>query len=156
MTIKFKRLHDDAVLPTKGSMEAACHDLVITQIDHPDGQGTMIVKYGFSTEIEKGYKAVIVPRSSFTLKGWVMQNSPGQIDSDYRGEWMTKFEAIPQSIGVTYAVKDPFHKYSLFPYKIGDRVTQCYIEKVIDVKWEETKELEITERGAGGFGSTNN
>lgn len=155
--VKFKQINDKAVLPVKGSKDAACFDLTIANIAFI-GKNRVTVHLGFSTEIEPGYKAVIVPRSSFTQKGWIMQNSPGQIDSDYRGEWMIKFEAIPTSMG-SYT-DDPFLpgalelKYSKFPYKVGDRVAQCYLEKVESVDWEEQSELQTTDRGEGGFGST--
>ena len=142
--IKIKKLYLDTVLPKKGSNYACCYDVVANQIDFID-DNKVIVKLGFSTDIPNNYKGVIVPRSSFTHKGWVMQNSPGQIDSDYRGEWMIKFEALLDEWGETYPT---------FPYKKGDRVAQIFFEKVESIYWEEVKELNTTVRNNGGFGST--
>jgi dUTP pyrophosphatase len=69
-----------------------------------------------------------------------MNNSIGIIDSDYRGEWMCIFT--------------PIGNYSQFPYSVGERVAQIYFEKVEDVEFVDANELESSERGTGGFGST--
>lgn len=139
INIKFKKINENAIIPYKGSKNAACFDLVATEVLI---QGNLVtVSFGFSTEIPKGYKAVIVPRSSLTGTDWIMQNSPGQIDSDYRGTWFVKFKNIS------------FSKHE-FPYQEGNRVAQCYFEQVIEAEFIEEKELEMTERNDGGFGST--
>lgn len=152
--IKFKRLHPKAQIPQYQSDGAACVDLVITEIDYID-ENKVTVKFGFSAEIPDGYKVVVQPRSSFTHKGWVMQNSPGQIDSDYRGEWMSKFEAIPTGIELRGLNNHPVLSYDVFPYKVGDRTIQASIEVNIHMKFKEVEDLSITLRGEGGFGSTN-
>jgi len=148
MNIKIKRLHEDVKLPTRGSTEAACFDLYAYDINSLK-DNVMEVSYGISLEIPKGYKAVIVPRSSFTGLGWIMANSPAQIDSDYRGELKSRFQGFmyPKS-AYEHAMSRPF------PYYIGDRCAQLYIEKVIDIDFIETEELSETERGELGFGST--
>lgn len=145
--IKFKKLHDDAVIPKHATPGSACVDLVATDIEYVE-ENKVVVKYGFATEIPEGYKVFVMPRSSFTHKGWVIQNSPGVIDSDYRGEWMSKFEAIP------VGVKDGILLYEDFPYKKGDRVAQCSIEVNIHMAYKEVKDLSQTIRSTGGFGST--
>lgn len=145
--IKFKKLHDDAVIPKHATPGSACVDLVATDIEYVE-ENKVVVKYGFATEIPEGYKVFVMPRSSFTHKGWVMQNSPGVIDSDYRGEWMSKFEAIP------VGVKDGILLYEDFPYKKGDRVAQCSIEVNIHMAYKEVQDLSQTIRSTGGFGST--
>lgn len=150
--IKIKKLYLDTVLPKKGSEHAACYDVVAREIIHNENNYNLVtVKLGFATDIPNGYKGVIVPRSSFTHKGWVMQNSPGQVDSDYRGEWMIKFEAnrnnnIPRNGSNLAGPK--------FPYKVGDRCAQIFFEKVEPIYWEETETLNDTVRNHGGFGST--
>lgn len=149
MKIKFKKLHPNAVIPKQMTEGAACADVIATEI-LSEGYGAVTVKLGFSTEIPQGYKAVMSPRSSFTHQGWTLQNSPCQIDSDYRGEWMIKFEGIP-----TYINDQGYLKYDSFPYNVGDRVAQMWIEKVIDFEFQEVEVLSKTERGTGGFGSTN-
>lgn len=145
--IKIKKLYLNTVLPIKGSEHAACYDVVAREvIDNHNGKVT--VKLGFATDIPNGYKGVIVPRSSFTQKGWVMQNSPGQVDSDYRGEWMIKFESIPYNATWTHGINPKF------PYKEGERCAQIFFEKVENIYWEETETLNNTVRNNGGFGST--
>lgn len=146
MKVKIKKIHPNAIIPKFTTEGAACMDVVATEVNIK--KRIAEVKLGFSTEIPRGYKAVMSPRSSFTHQGWVLQNSPCQIDSDYRGEWMIKFEAIP-----TYFQFSEM-SYHLFPYKVGDRVAQMWLEKVVEFKFEEVNELSETERGSGGFGST--
>ena len=145
--IKFKKEHPDAVIPKHATPGSACVDLVATDVEYLE-ENKVVVKYGFSTEFGDGYKILVMPRSSFTHKGWVMQNSPGVIDSDYRGEWMSKFEAIP------IRMKDGIMVYEDFPYKKGDRVAQASIEVNIHMAYREVEDLSQTIRGTGGYGST--
>ena len=144
LKVKFKKLNADAKLPVKGSLEAACYDVYAHSITETNGK--VKVGLGFKTEIPKGYKGIIVPRSNLTKHYWVLNHSFGVVDSDYRGEWMAIFTSI-------YGA--PFlNEYQPFPYKIGERVAQIYFEKVVDVEFEEVEHLDSSERGEGGFGST--
>lgn len=133
-------------LPLKGSKFAACADVYAVNIIVKDNLAT--IDLGFALDIPEGYKVVLVPRSSFTQKGWVMQNSPAQIDSDYKGEIKLKFEGM---FG-PFSIIDRFSNE--FPYKVGDRVAQMFLEKVIDYEFEEVEELSESERNTGGFGSS--
>jgi dUTP pyrophosphatase len=135
-------------ISTKGS---AGFDLVISEIEHVS-ENKVIVKYGISSEFSSTYKVLIMPRSSFTHKSWVMQNSPAVIDSDFRGEWMSKFEAIP--IGITTKLSGFKLKYSEFPYEVGDRITQAVLSKNIKPVFIPKATLSTTDRDNGGFGST--
>lgn len=137
LRVKINLIDETAKLPVKGSLHAACYDVYAHSIKH-DG-GKVKVGLGFKTEIPEGYKGIIVPRSNLTKYNWVMNNSFGVIDADYRGEWMVIFTSIGPNTG--------------FPYTIGDRVAQIYFEKVEDVTFIE-EELSQTDRGSGGFGST--
>jgi len=153
--LKFKELHPNAVIPQYGSHGAACVDLVVTEIEYID-EDKVELKFGFSAEIPDGYKVYLMPRSSFTHKGWVMQNSPGVIDSDYRGEWKVRFQAIPINVYLD-DYGNPKLLYESCPYKVGDRAVQASLEVNIHMKFIKTKkdeELSITIRGEGGFGST--
>ena len=140
LKVKFKKLHADTKLPVKGSLDAACFDVYAHSTER-DYDGLLTYKLGFSTEIPKGWMAVVVPRSNLSKQKWILGNSLGIIDSDYRGEWMVKMRAIG-------------HTYGPAPYKVGERVAQIYFQKVVDVEFEEVEELSNTERGEGGFGST--
>lgn len=144
LKVKFKKLHEGVQLPYKGSVDAACFDVYAHSISYNDNfPRKAFVGLGFATEIPKGYRGVIVPRSNLTKHYWMMNNSMGIIDSDYRGEWMSVFTNITDNAWL----------YP-FPYKEGERVAQIYFEKIQDVEFEEVEELNESDRGIGGFGST--
>jgi len=140
LVVNFKKLHADTKLPVKGSSSAACFDVYATSmtLDH---KGVVTYGLGFATEIPEGWRGVIVPRSNIAKHPWVLANSIGIVDSDYRGEWMVKFKCISDEL-------------KALPYSVGDRVAQIYFEKNVDVAFAEVEELDQTGRGDGGFGST--
>jgi dUTP pyrophosphatase len=140
LKVKFKKLYADTKLPIKGSDGAACYDVYAHSVDR-DYSGLIIYKLGFSTEIPKGYMGIVVPRSNLSNHKWMLGNSVGIIDSDYRGEWMVKLRSLE---GV----------FTEAPYKEGERIAQIYFQKILDVEIEEVDNLSETERGSGGFGST--
>jgi dUTP pyrophosphatase len=150
--VKFKQIHPNAVIPEYKTHGAACVDLVITEIEYID-EDRVIVKYGFAAEIPDGYKVTIQPRSSFTSEDWVMQNSPGIIDSDYRGEWITKFRAFPIRL-IVWGGEIKGLEYPPFPWKVGDRIVQASIDVNIHMKFKKVEELSTTIRGEGSFGHT--
>jgi dUTP pyrophosphatase len=139
LTVKFKKLHADVKLPIKGSSHAACYDVYAHSVSNMS-DGKIKVGLGFATEIPVGWKGIIVPRSNLTKYTWVLNNSFGVIDSDYRGEWMAIFTPIGYNVG--------------FPYQVGDRVAQIFFDKVEEVELLEVDSLEDSDRGTGGFGST--
>jgi len=142
LKVKFKKLNDDVKLPVKGSSHAACFDVYAHSITNMN-DGKVKVGLEFATEIPIGWKGSIVPRSNLTKHNWVLNNSIGVIDSDYRGEWMAIF--TPIQIGSI--VPD-------FPYEIGERVAQIFFDKVEEVELLQVDSLEDSNRGTGGFGST--
>lgn len=99
-----------------------------------------LVPTGLFIELQEGYEAQIRPRSGIALKrGLTMLNSPGTIDSDYRGEIkciVVNLSNEPQTI-------EP-----------GERIAQMVVARYEQIVWEEVSELNASERGAGGFGST--
>lgn len=141
MEVLFKKLHPDAQIPKRGSAQAAGLDL--TAIDN----GTIypgkwqLVKTGLSMQFsEPWWEAQIRPRSGLAFKqGVTVLNSPGTIDSDYRGE-----------IGVLLINHGPYP----FDYKKGDRIAQMVIAQVSLTQPHEISDLSETDRGEGGFGST--
>jgi dUTP pyrophosphatase len=99
-----------------------------------------LVPTGLFIELPLGYEAQVRPRSGLAIKqGITCLNSPGTIDSDYRGE--IKVILINLSEG----------EQTLHP---GDRIAQMVIGPVVQVSWEPVGEIEVTTRGAGGFGHT--
>lgn len=140
LVVNFKKLVEEARLPVKGSSSAACYDVYATSLTLDESR---VATYGlgFATEIPKGWRGVIVPRSNISKHPWVLANSIGIVDSDYRGEWMVKFKCVSNFIEST-------------PYLVGERVAQIYFAKNEDIAFAEMEELDQTERGQGGFGST--
>ena len=159
MKIKFKKIHQNAVLPKQGSEHACGWDVVCTEIIQLD-KDCIQCKLGWAAEIPIGYKLALVPRSSFTKYKWIQQNSPGQGDSDFRGEYSYVFRAIPDGVeqrGGDYGSSVYWElSYPLFPYKVGERIGQVFIEEVIEMEPEWVDELSETVRNDGGFGSTGN
>ncbi|UCA45228.1 dUTP diphosphatase [Pseudochrobactrum sp. XF203] len=99
-----------------------------------------LVPTGLIFELEEGYEAQIRPRSGLAFKhGITCLNTPGTIDSDYRGE----VKVLLINLG-----DDDFR------IKRGMRIAQAVISPVVQVEIEERSEVGVTERGAGGFGST--
>lgn len=145
MTIlKIKKLNNYLDLPlpkyeTKGSAGmdlVACIDEDITL---KSGE-IKLVKTGISIALEQGYEAQIRPRSGLALKnGITVLNSPGTIDSDYRGEIC--------AILINHSSQD-------FVISRGMRIAQMVISQYQQAKIEVVEELDETKRGAGGFGST--
>lgn len=101
---------------------------------------TVLVPTGISIQLPEGFEAQVRPRSGLAVKHQIgILNSPGTIDSDYRGEVriiLTNFGAHP------------------FVIRRGDRIAQMIIQRYARVEWEEVDGLNETVRGAGGFGHT--
>jgi dUTP pyrophosphatase len=99
-----------------------------------------LIRTGLFIELPAGFEAQIRPRSGMALKeGITVLNTPGTIDADYRGE-----------IGVILANLSN----QVVEIKDGDRICQMVVAKHETVSWEAVEELEVSERGAGGFGHT--
>lgn len=149
MEIKIKPLYPEVKLPISATEYAACYDVHAHSIKtHLSDPYKIVVGLGFATEIPQGYKGIIVPRSNITRYNWVLNNSFGVIDADYRGEWMAVFTII-NHLGV-----NPITLMREFPYSVGDRIAQIYFDKVTPVTFTTVTELQNSNRGEGGFGST--
>ncbi|BAV94836.1 dUTP diphosphatase [Ichthyobacterium seriolicida] len=100
----------------------------------------LIVKTGLSIELPQGLEAQIRPRSGLAIKsGITVLNSPGTIDSDYRGEICVVLINLSSDV---------------FEIKNGDRIAQMVIAKYEKVSWDKVEVISETQRGGGGFGST--
>jgi dUTP pyrophosphatase len=156
MKVKIKKLHKDAVLPKQATELAAGHDVIATEIIQ-EADDFVVCKLGFALTPPPGYKVVLVPRSSLTKTKWILQNSPGQGDEDFTGEYQYRFRAIPDKIKLElnkFTRSKSELIYPLFPYNVGDRIGQIFLEEVIKFEFEEVSELSDTERGSNGWGST--
>jgi dUTP pyrophosphatase len=145
--IRFLRLREDAKLPEYKTFGSAGFDLYAA-IDKPivmDPGEIRIIPLGFATEIPEGWQVAIRSRSGMASKGVFVVNSPGTIDSDYRGEW---------KVMLTFVA--PHYDTGSFTFTIspGDRIAQGVLEPVYYARFKEVSELAETTRGAGGFGST--
>lgn len=148
MLIKVKKLHPDARLPIYATPGSAGADL-FAHILNDAGRRTSVRLYpgerrlvgtGLAFEVSPGFEVQIRPRSGLALRdGVTVLNTPGCIDSDYRGE-----------IGV---ILFNAGRYSLW-LESGARVAQMTIAPVIIGDFIEVHELTHTARGAGGFGSS--
>jgi dUTP pyrophosphatase len=143
-TIAFQRLpgNTDLPLPTYATAGAAGFDLrAAASLSLAPGQFA-VVPTGFAMAIPAGFEMQVRPRSGLAAKhGVTVLNTPGTIDSDYRGE---------------VAVILINHGSSSFAINRGDRIAQGVIAAAIQVPLVEVDSLDATSRGTGGFGSTGN
>ena len=140
--VRIKRLpHGDGLaLPAYATPGSAGMDVLAAEDVTLAPGGRHAVASGFSVAIPEGYEIQVRPRSGLALKhGISVPNTPGTIDSDYRGE----LKVILINHG-----RDPF------VIARGDRVAQLVLAPVTRALWDEVAELDDTVRGAGGFGST--
>jgi dUTP diphosphatase len=140
MQINIKKLHKNAVLPNIAHIGDAGADLCSIEHIFISPRQWHIVKTGLSIELPLGYEAQIRPRSGLAAKhGITVLNTPGTIDSGYRGE-----------IGVIIMN----HSNDEFEIVVGMKIAQMVIAQYEIVEYVEATELSDTERGDGGFGST--
>jgi len=147
--IKIKKLHEDAIVPKYKTKGSAGFDLYALEDVSIDSQETQLIKTGLSFEIPEGFVLDIRPRSGMSLKTtFRIANSPGTIDSDYRGEVCV----IGQN---TFVADGAYHRGPLEINK-GDRIAQGVLICINKAEFEIVEELSDTERGERGFGSTGN
>ena len=137
-----KKLHENAILPTYGSAEAAGADLYACLDDSVSIQPgeTAWIPTGIALEVPKGCAGLIYARSSMGAKrGLAPANKVGVVDSDYRGE-------------IRVVLLN--HSNQVQTVAPGERIAQFLITPVLTPAYVEVEELSDTQRGAGGFGST--
>ena len=140
--VEVKRLPHGAglPLPAYATTGAAGMDVVSAEDVVIAPGARHAVATGLAMAIPEGYEIQVRPRSGLALKhGITVPNTPGTIDSDYRGE----LKVILINLG-----DEPF------TIARGDRVAQLVLAPVVQAAWDEVAELDTTERGTGGFGST--
>ena len=147
ITIKFKRLSEEfnnIPLPSYLTSGSAGMD-IRAAIKKPVNLNPMEVEMittNLSVEIPEGFEIQVRPRSGLAAKhGIGILNSPGTIDSDYRGE--------VKIILINFSKEE-------FMIQPGDRIAQLILSKIYKAKLEETEELNHSKRGEGGFGHTGN
>ncbi len=140
--VQIKRLpHGEGLpVPSYATSGAAGMDVVAAEdVTLQSGQ-RFAVPTGFALAIPDGYEIQVRPRSGLAFKhGITVPNTPGTIDSDYRGELLILL--------INHGIRE-------FEIKRGDRIAQLVLAPVVQAVWDEVDELDETERGEGGFGST--
>jgi dUTP pyrophosphatase len=138
--LKVKKLHEDAIIPEYKTVGSAGMDISSIQnvIIYPSQ--VELVSTGISVEIPEGYEIQVRPRSGLAYKNKItVLNTPGTIDSDYRGEIKVLLYNVSKD---------------MFEVKKGDRIAQLVVNKVEQPEIEVVSETSDTQRGEGGFGST--
>lgn len=134
--------NDDIKSIAKATPNSAGFDLpaAINNCLHISPSNFQLIPVGFKLAIPLGYEGQIRPRSGLAIKsGVTVLNTPGTVDSDYRGELKV--------ILINFGSKD-------FIIKRGDRIAQIIFNKVPDISFVEKKIISSTQRSTGGFGST--
>ena len=147
LELKFKRLTNTMTVPTKAHTTDACFDLYADAVSfrsdaeiHIAPHETVKIPTGFATNIPHGYWAAVFARSGLATKQSLRPaNCVAVIDEPYTGEW---FIPIHNDSNETKVVKH------------GDRIAQFTLLPYYDTNLVETNELEATDRGDGGFGSS--
>ncbi|HXI89841.1 MAG TPA: dUTP diphosphatase [Blastocatellia bacterium] len=139
--IQIKLLDEDLPMPRYQHEGDAGLDLP-SRVDYVLGPGERaMIPTGIAVAIPRGYAGFVLPRSGLASRhGIALVNSPGLVDSGYRGEM-----AI---IMINTDKREAFH------IKRGDRIAQLVIQKVVEATTIQVSELDATSRGSGGFGST--
>jgi dUTP pyrophosphatase len=140
MKLRIQTLHPAAQVPTYATEGAACFDLHAAEPALVYARQSTIVRTGLALEVPWGYALKVYSRSGHGFKhGLRLANGTGVIDSDYRGELLVCLH------------NDGLADYHIAP---GDRIAQAMLVQTPLVRFEVAQQLSITERGAGGIGST--
>ena len=141
MKIKYKKLVPEAKTPFKKFDVDAGFDLYATAVETTSNY----VQYrtGIAFEIPDGYVGLVFPRSSVSKYDLMLKNGVGVIDASYRNEILCRFTDLKQFVS-----KDKKH------FEIGERVAQIVFIKLPKITLVEANELNETQRGSSGFGST--
>ncbi|MBO3443151.1 dUTP diphosphatase [Clostridium sp. CCUG 7971] len=139
-TLKIKKLSEEAIIPNFAHRGDAGMDLYsIEEVVIPSSE-TRLIKTGISIQLPKNTEAQVRPRSGMALKHSItVLNTPGTIDEGYRGE---------------ICIILINHGKDEFVVTKGMKIAQMVVKPIYDINIEEVKELDNTERGQGGFGST--
>lgn len=173
MKVKFKKLHEDAKLPFQANPGDAGLDLTAVNVTI-GAEGEIEYRTGLAVEIPEGHVGLLFMRSSIFKKDITLTNAVGVIDSGYRGEIMFKYTPDFDYWSLALQRKDfqttlelgeiLFYETSADEargrtlgakcYAVGDRIGQLVIVPYLTVESEFVEDLEDSERGDGGFGSS--
>lgn len=137
--VKIHRVDSEARMPLRATKTSAGFDIYSVEDVTLMSMIPTLIRTGLVFELSDNYEAQIRSRSGLALKGIVVANSPGTIDSDYRGH--------VRVLLINFNKED-------YEVKRGDRIAQVVFQKLSDVELVEVSEVDETKRGSGGFGST--
>lgn len=141
MQLRFIKLRDDAIVPTHAHEGDAGSDLYSVESVTLEPGARAKVATGIAVAIPDGHAGLVLPRSGLAHKhGITLTNTPGLIDSGYRGE-----------LQVLMLNTDRTEAYEVMP---GDRIAQLVVVAFASPEWTAVESFEETTRGAGGFGSS--
>lgn len=143
LVVKFKKLNDEAVIPSYAKEGDAGLDLTAVSLEYDATLDAYVYHTGLAMEIPKGYVGLVYPRSSNRKTDAYLTNHVGVIDSGYRGEVL-----------VTFKNRDNSRNAINPPYVSGERVAQMIVMPYPTINPVEAEELSETERGTDGHGST--
>jgi dUTP pyrophosphatase len=143
LNVKFKKVNKSAVTPKYATIGDAGMDLVAISKHTDIINSTVSYDTGIAVEIPDGYVGLVFPRSSIRKYNLQLSNSVGVIDSGYRG-----------TIQFTFRMSEGITEPKM--YEVGDRIGQIVIIPYPKINFVEVDELNDTQRGEGGFGSTGN
>ena len=138
--VKIEKVHKDAIIPTYSHSDDACCDLYIVE-DYVLNPGQrLLLRTGVAIEIPTGFEVQLRPRSGLALKqGISLVNAPGTVDAQYRNE----IRILAINLGDKAVA-----------LRKGDRCAQMCIKPVYRMNFQEVDELNPSDRGLGGWGST--
>lgn len=142
MKIALRKMTESAQIPVRGSLQAAGYDLFadLSEVVTILPQETKMVGTGIACAIPEGYFGGIYARSGLSAKeGLRPANCTGVVDSDYRGEIKVALH------------NDSKESRTILP---GQKIAQMVVQAFLPVEFETVEDLDATERGGGGFGST--
>ena len=137
--MKFKSLHHNFILPKRASTEAGGFDIHMPVSGEINPGYITKVPLGFATQVPHGFGAILMPRSGAGSRGLTLVNTIGLIDADYRGEWVANLT---------------IHDGPYVKFESGDRLLQFFVVPLYSGETELVVDLNETDRGVGGFGST--
>ncbi len=145
MKVKIKKIVSNAVIPQYAKEGDAGLDLVAVS-KTKDQFGNLVYGTGLAIQIPLGHLGLLFPRSSVSKVTLSLANSIGLVDSGYRGEIICKFKPT--------AYFNDRNLDNSGEYEIGEKVCQLVIIPYPSIELEEVSDLEDSDRGSGGFGST--
>lgn len=160
LNVKFKKLVPEAVIPTYAHPGDAGMDVRAVSINKTDDY----IEYctGLAFQLPEGYAMLIFPRSSNSKKDLVLANAVGILDASYRGELKLRFKRQYRAYDdFSFSTQDIVNAKSTNLcleatkiYEVGEAVGQIMIIPYPTIQFTEVDELNTTERGTGGFGSS--